>query len=215
MHTASVQPSAAQLARRAASARRRDSLLSSRRCSVSLSAWQEARDAASGQTYYWHSETRETRWHAPHPAPSASPSASPGAQPSGESNEALLQLFLDYILTPQAKFDYPAPSAPFLELVEQHREALYERPDCFYLYVCQLAETEPAGGPAIARSAGAAPLEAPAPMRAQSAGASAISMFNEEGMRWNTVVSLTRKEALESIRARLSNPALRDANPAF
>ena len=211
MHTASVQPSAAQLARRAASsARLLASQLTTRR-SVSRTAWQEARDVASGQTYYWHPETRETRWAAPPPAPSASADA----PPSGESNEALLVLFLDYILTPQEKFDYPAPSAPFLELVEQHREALYERPDCFYLYVCQLAETEPAGGAAIARSAGAALLEAPAPVRAQSAGASAISMFNEEGMRWNTVVSLTRKEALESIRARLSNPALRDANPAF
>ena len=201
-------PSNTQLARRAAAARRSGDAASSRSRLSSTRSWREARDA-NGTPYYWHAETLETRWEAP-------PTNLDALPPHGESNEALLTLFVDYVQTPAARFDYPAPSAPFLELVEKHRHALYERPDCFYQHVCLLAETEPAGGPAIARSAGAAPLDAPAPARVQDAGASAISMFNEEGLRWNSgAVSLTRKEALESIRARLSNPALRDADPAF
>ena len=35
-------------------------------------------------------------------------------------------------------------------------------------------------------------------------------MFDDNNMRWNDIVVLTRREAVESIRARLSNPELRD-----
>lgn len=69
------------------------------------------------------------------------------------------------------------------------------------------------GGPPITRSAAAAPLQAEA-ARVQSYAAAAVPMFNEEGMRWNSTVQLTRREALESLRARLSNPGLRDADPS-
>jgi hypothetical protein len=169
--------------------------------------WREACDV-DGKAYWWHSETRETSWTAPSEAEDSAVSTT--------SNEALEVLFTDYLLTPAAKFDYPSPSTPFLDLVEAHRHAIYERhsPPPFYEHVCRAAEETPAGGPPISRSEGSAELPFEEE-RKQSASAAAIPMFSDEGMRWNKSVSLTRKQALESIRARLSNPGLRDANPAF
>lgn len=83
------------------------------------------------------------------------------------------------------------------------------------LHLNAIIDATPAGGPPIQRSAGAAPLVEQAASRRQSAAVAGIAMFSDENMRWNTDVVLTRKEALESVRARLSNPGLRDANPAF
>ena len=98
--------------------------------------------------------------------------------------------------------------------MEAHRGAIYERSDNFYEFMNHLCETTPAGGPPVERSAGA-PALAAEKERTQSAAAAGIAMFDDSNMRWNTEVVLTRLEALESVRARLSNPGLRDANPAF
>ena len=106
------------------------------------------------------------------------------------------------------------PYATAQELVEAHRSAIYERRNNLYEHLNSLIEQTPAGGAPITRSADAPALAVEA-ARTQSAAAAGIAMFDDSNMRWNTDVVLTRREALESIRARLSNPGLRDANPAF
>jgi hypothetical protein len=63
------------------------------------------RDAETQRDYYWHTVTNQTAWELPAEAATVEP---------GLTNEALDTLFVDYILTPQAKFDYPAPSAAFM-----------------------------------------------------------------------------------------------------
>ena len=99
--------------------------------------------------------------------------------------------------------------------MESHRAAIYERADNYFEFLNRSIDATPAGGPPVNRSAGAPPLPVETE-RTQSAAAAGIAMFDDENMRWNTgVLVMTRKEALESIRARLSNPGLRDANPAF
>ncbi len=98
--------------------------------------------------------------------------------------------------------------------MEAHRGAIYLRADSFFGFLNDAIDATPEGGPPIARSAGAAELPAEV-ARTQSAAAAGIAMFNDENMRWNTGVAFTRREALESVRARLSSPALRDADPAF
>lgn len=99
--------------------------------------------------------------------------------------------------------------------MESHRAAIFERRDNYFEFLNRSIDAAPAGGPPVSRSAGAAPL--PVELEhTQSAAAAGIAMFDDNNMRWNTgVLVMTRKEALESIRARLSNPGLRDANPAF
>jgi len=119
-------------------------------------------------------------------------------------------LFTDYILTPAARFDYPSPSAAFLALVERHRPAVYEAQRSFFDYLSDTLEHLPAGGPLVTRSAAAPALEAEPERQQQSESVASIPMFSDKGMRWNAVTRLTRREALESIRARLSNPELKD-----
>ena len=72
-------------------------------------------DPASNKAYWWDTDTNETRWEAPPDA------AAPAPPPPGLGNEALLEVFLAYLLSPAAKFDYPAPSGAFMDLVEAHR----------------------------------------------------------------------------------------------
>ena len=71
-------------------------------------AWTRVTDASSGRDYFWNKSTGETAWEVPVSAPNAAATA------GHASNEALLELFLEYILTPAAKFDYPMPSASFM-----------------------------------------------------------------------------------------------------
>ena len=176
------------------------------------SAWQCVRDPQTERDYWWNTATNETAWEKP---AEAAPQPLSAEADAGLSNEALDTLFIDYILTPQAKFDYPSPSAAFMELVEEHRAAIYERADSYFEFLNRSIDATADGGPPVSRSAGAPPLPVEAE-RTQSAAAAGIAMFDDENMRWNTgVLVMTRKAALESIRARLSNPALRDANPAF
>lgn len=93
--------------------------------------------------------------------------------------------------------------------------AIYERADSYFEFLNRSIDATPAGGPLVSRSADAPPLPVELE-RTQSAAAADIAMFDDDNMRWNTgVLEMTRKEALESIRARLSNPGLRNANPAF
>jgi hypothetical protein len=73
-----------------------------------LAAWQRVRDAQTERDYFWNTETNETAWELP-----AQAAAEPAAC-EGLSNEELDTLFVDYILTPAAKFDYPSPSAAFM-----------------------------------------------------------------------------------------------------
>ncbi len=100
------------------------------------------------------------------------------------------------------------------DLVETHRVAIYERADNFFGFLNAVIDVTPEGGAPVTRSAGAPALVAEA-VRRQSSAAAGIAMFADDNMRWNTEVVLTRRAALESVRARLSNPGLRDANPAF
>jgi hypothetical protein len=102
-----------------------------------------------------------------------------------------------------------------MELVEANRAAIYDRADSFYEYLNAAIDTTPDGGPPIERSTGAAALPVEAARRQQSAAAAGIAMMDDNNMRWNLEVVLTKRQALDSVRARLSNPGLRDANPAF
>jgi hypothetical protein len=199
---------------------------------AACAAWQRLHDGASGRDYFWNTETQQTAWELPAGAGVGDDTEAP----AGPSNAQLCVLFLDYILTPQALFDYPSPSAEFMvrcpralhndaaceqacvvsqELVEANRGAIYERQDNFYAYLSDEIDATPAGGPPVTRSADAVALPVEATRRVQSAAAAGIAMFADDNMRWNKQAVLTRREALESVRARLSSPALRDANPAF
>ena len=76
-------------------------------------------DAASGRDYFWDAASGETAWELPGAAPGAAVDVVPAASATdadaaGLSNEALLVLFTDYILTPKARFDYPSPSSEFM-----------------------------------------------------------------------------------------------------
>lgn len=174
--------------------------------------WQRVNDAASGRDYFWNPATGVTAWELPDEATTATAVPAPD---DGLSNAELETLFMDYILTPEAKFDYPSPSAAFMDLVETHRVAIYERADNFYTFLNAAIDATPDGGPPIERSAGAGSLPVEATRRQQSAAAAGIAMMADDNMRWNTDVVLTKRQALDSVRARLSNPGLRDANPAF
>jgi hypothetical protein len=79
-----------------------------RRVFCLATTWERVTDASSGRDYYWNKSTGETSWEMPDSAPGA-----PGTA-THASNEALLELFLEYILTPAAKFDYPMPGAAFM-----------------------------------------------------------------------------------------------------
>ena len=83
-----------------------------------LAAWQRVRDAQTEREYYWNTETNETAWDLPAQAP-PEPAAAEGL-----SNEELDTLFVDYIQTPAAKFDYPSPSAAFMVRVCACRTSL-------------------------------------------------------------------------------------------
>lgn len=68
-------------------------------------------DAASGKFYFWNTETQATAWELPAEQAEAAPAAAPATaaavalDDAALSNDDLVQLFVDYILTPQAKFD--------------------------------------------------------------------------------------------------------------
>lgn len=86
--------------------------------------------------------------------------------------------------------------------MEAHRHAIYKREDCFYNYLTAEIERTPPGGEPLRSTAAEA--------RTQTSGAASVAMFDDNNMRWNDIVVLTRREAVESVRARLSNPELRD-----
>jgi hypothetical protein len=109
------------------------------------------------------------------------------------------------LFSPDARFDYPFASKAFVELVEAHRYAVYDRPGCFYEHLSLRIDAIPAGGALL--EAPAAPAQS---RRVQSSAVSGVAMFDDDNLRWNTTVRLTQREALESIRARLANPDLRD-----
>ena len=129
-----------------------------------------------------------------------------------------------YLLSPEAMFDYPSPSAAFLELVEAHRYAIYERTpeQPFYLHLSDEIDacdgSEPLSGEWLAAAATAAATAAAAAAAADEAQSDAvrdIAIMDRRQLNWNTSnAPLTRRQALESLRARLANPVVRDANPA-
>ena len=109
-HAAVWRRAAASL--RGGDSRRRECCCSSaaasrRRRVCCLASWERVTDASSGRDYYWNKSTGETSWEVPD-------SAADGPDTAHASNEELLELFLEYILTPAAKFDYPMPSADFM-----------------------------------------------------------------------------------------------------
>lgn len=173
------------------------------RLRIAAGPWTRVVDEATQQAYWWNTTTNETTWSVPEEA----------AALRETSNDELLLLFFDYLFSPAAKYDYPSPSTSFLDLVEAHREKIYSGCEPFYAWLHDLTEATPPGGQIISPSDGSVPVAEPE--REQSTASADIAMFSETNLRWNKSVKLTRREALESIRSRLSNPALRDADPAF
>lgn len=65
---------------------------------------------------------RQARPSAQAPAAAGPSAAAPSpAAAARKSNEELCAIFFDYLLTPNAKFDYPSPTSAFIDLVEDNR----------------------------------------------------------------------------------------------
>lgn len=178
--------------------------LARRQRRVLTRCWVEVADER-GQRYFWNQGTGETAWERP------------AVESSNQELEALFTACACSfaccwprsraadLFTPDARFDYPFASKAFTELVDEHRHAVYDRPACFYEHLSLRIDALPPGGALL--DAPAAPVQQ---RRAQSTAVAGVAMFDEDNLRWNTTVRLTQREALESIRARLANPDLRD-----